>query len=100
VNQETIHELRSKQVEAYRNSGKTAQVWCDENQLSIHTLKYWIQKLNRQEKDHRRPQWVSLMESPSSSSLTIRVGSAAIEVTGDSDLQLLRKVMSVLKETC
>ena len=101
MNQEALHQLRAKQVEDYRNSGIPARVWCEENQMSIHTLKYWIQKLNRQNKDNRDTQWVSLVqELPSSSSLTIRVGSASIEVTGDVDLQLLRKVMTVLKETC
>ena len=101
MNQETIHELRSKQVEAYRNSGKTAQIWCDENQLNIHTLKYWIQKLNRQEKDSNVPQWVSLIQDqPASASLTIRVGSASIDITSGFDSQLLRQVVGILKETC
>jgi hypothetical protein len=101
MNQETIHELRTNQIEAYRNSGKTAQAWCDENQLNIHTLKYWIQKLNRQEKDKSAPQWVSLIqEPPASSSITIHIGVATIEVTSGFDSQLLRQVMGILKEIC
>lgn len=101
MNQETLHKLRTRQVEAYRNSGKTAQVWCDENQLNIHTLKYWIRKLNRQEEDKNTPQWVSLIqEQPPSSGITIRVGSIAIEITIDFDPQLLRQVVAILKETC
>ncbi len=101
MNHATTHELRRKQVEAYRNSGKTLQVWCEENQTSIHTLRYWIQKLNRQETDKSIPQWVSLInETPASSGITIRIGSAVIEVAGGVDPQLLQQVINVIQETC
>ncbi len=101
MNQQTIYELRTKQVEAYRNSGMIAREWCEENQMSIHTLRYWTRKLSRQETDKNIPQWVSLVqETPASSNLTIRIGTAVIEVVGGFDPQLLREVIQVLRETC
>lgn len=101
MNQETVHEMRTKQVESYRNSGMTARVWCEENQVSIHTLKYWIQKLNRQEKVHHNPKWVSLVQEQTLSySITIHIGSAALEVNSGFDPQLLAQVIKVLQATC
>ncbi|WP_430383876.1 IS66 family insertion sequence element accessory protein TnpA [Anoxynatronum buryatiense] len=55
MNHATIRELQISQVEAYRSSDKPAKVWCEENQLNLHTLKYWIRKLNRQAKDSTSP---------------------------------------------
>ena len=41
------------QIEAYRNSGKSATQWCQDNNVNIHTLTSWITKLNLQQRKSR-----------------------------------------------
>ena len=37
-----------KLIEDYRSSGTTAKIWCEQEGYKIHTLRYWIRKLNQQ----------------------------------------------------
>jgi len=41
------------QIEAYRNSGKSAIHWCQDNNVNIHTMTSWITKLNLQQRKSR-----------------------------------------------
>ena len=50
-----IRTMRTEQVAAYRSSGLSAEQFCTESQMNIHTLKYWISKLNRETRDDQEP---------------------------------------------
>lgn len=56
------------QIEAYRNSGKSAIQWCQENNVNIHTMTSWITKLNMQQRKttNRNDAEVSLDQPQSS----------------------------------
>ena len=98
-----IRAMRTEQVAAYRSSGLPAQQFCTENQMNIHTLKYWISKLNRETRDDQEPayQWVSLSaESAEPSGLQVNVGTVSVQIHPGFDPQLLRQVIQVLLETC
>lgn len=43
-------ELRRQQVSDYRSSGKTATVWCAENNIKVSTLRYWLNKFKHEAK--------------------------------------------------
>ncbi len=34
-------ELRRQQVDDYRNSGLSAEIWCEANTMKVSTLRYW-----------------------------------------------------------
>ena len=92
--------LRMEQVAEYRQSGLSAEQWCQENELNLHTLKYWITKLNRETRDPQEEtcQWVSL--SGESSDLHVTVGTVTITLKPGFDPELLRQTIQVLKATC
>lgn len=50
MTQEEQSMIRRQQVTDFRASGQTAAVWCSENNLQISTLRYWLNKCNREAK--------------------------------------------------
>lgn len=47
-------------VRAYLNSGMTRKQWCEENDINVRTLAYWIRKLRDEEKGCDTPQWLRI----------------------------------------
>ena len=92
--------LRMEQVAEYRQSGLSAEQWCQENELNLYTLRYWISKLNRETREPQEEscQWVSL--STESPSLKVTIGNATITLQEGFDPELLRQIIQVLKATC
>ena len=41
-------EMWQERISNYRNSGLNAQTWCQQNKLTISSLHYWINKLNKE----------------------------------------------------
>lgn len=100
----TLREEWEARVADFRASGKTAKAWCDEHQLKLHQLWYWVRKiestrLSKSSGKALSPQWVRLpMEGPSSHDvLTLKVGNVALEVRPGFDPALLADVIKVLK---
>lgn len=96
----TINELATKrysQVEGFRASGRTAAEWCKENDINIATLKYWITKTNRKNKQAEQG---FIAFSPSScepSTLVVKIGSYKIEVKPGFDPATFRETVLLLK---
>ncbi|WP_139902291.1 IS66 family insertion sequence element accessory protein TnpA [Clostridium thermarum] len=87
----------------YRSSGLTGPVWCQQKQLSIHKLRYWINKFNKAEfKEEPRQQWVSVKTNLSitTTSITVKVGKAEISVSQDFDKELFADVVQSLLTLC
>jgi len=45
-----LEHIRRQQVSDYRSSGKTAAVWCAENNMKVSTLRYWLNKFKNEAK--------------------------------------------------
>ena len=41
--------LLSQRIREFRSSGQTCKDWCEEHQLPVSTMTYWIRKLKREE---------------------------------------------------
>lgn len=53
-----IREIWVLRIREQKESGKTQAQWCEEQGLSLHTLRYWVKKLNREERQNKLPQWL------------------------------------------
>ncbi len=100
-------------VAEYRRSGLAASKWCDLNGCSIHTLRYWITRINKLTKDSfSSPEtlsgqnddnsWASvkIVDENTNSQIAIFIGCARIEVTSGFDKSLLSDVLEVVGKSC
>ncbi|MGX8796764.1 IS66 family insertion sequence element accessory protein TnpA [Fusibacter sp. JL298sf-3] len=80
-------------------SGQTQAQWCAENAINIHNFRYWKSRLTseRDKIPKSNFEFVSLKPSvKSSKALTVRIGSASIEVHDAANLSLLEAIVKVL----
>ena len=96
-----------EKINNYRNSNMTANDWSNENNVSIHSLKSWITKFNKEQNPHetKETEWLAVeLTKPnnisSTSSITIKIGSCSIEITRDFDKTVLTDVVQVLASLC
>lgn len=99
--------LWSEKINKYRSSNMTAIDWCNENNVSVHSLKNWITKLNKEPNptESNKTEWISvdLTKSnnvTSTSSIIIKIGSCSIEVNKDFDKLVFTDVVQVLTSLC
>ena len=95
--------LWKSRIEQYRTSGLSAKEWCNENQVSIHAMKYWITKLNKNSNDESKslpPVFVAVPSKPdtySKSTILINLGDISVEISDGCNLDLLSDLMGILK---
>lgn len=102
-----------ERIIAYRASGLSVRVWCENNQVNINTFRYWNQKCNKESVLHtsskKCSQWLSvevsdsepdLLVTQASSGVTIKLGFVSVEVSPGFDLKTLEDVFHVLKKQC
>ncbi|NLD46787.1 MAG: hypothetical protein GX660_06255 [Clostridiaceae bacterium] len=89
--------IRYSQVEAFRSSGQTASEWCTENDISIATLRYWITKLNRKNKQEQQGFIAFSSADSEPSTIVVRIGNYEIEVKAGFDTTTFRETVLILK---
>lgn len=96
------NDLWKKRISEYRASNLIARVWCEKNNVSITSMRYWITKFNK-ESDQRETQWVSVKESPelidsspNTSLITINTGSYSIGIPDGFQQETLIRILRVL----
>lgn len=102
---ERLNQEEWKQLIAdYRSSGLSAPAWCQQKQISIHKLRYWINKINRAlPVEKTEQQWVSVLQSgpnASSSDITVKIANAEISISEGFNKQLFLEVVQVLPSLC
>ncbi|MGG4345112.1 IS66 family insertion sequence element accessory protein TnpA [Paenibacillus lautus] len=102
--EETLQEIWENRIAAYQESGQTMKAWCAEQNLTVHQLKYWLSKAQRQHSPAAtsttfRAVAVTAPEAESAS-LWVKVGSARIAVRPGFEPQLLRDVVAALETLC
>jgi hypothetical protein len=92
-----------KRVSAWRASGLTAAVFCDEQGLVLSSLRYWTQRVRRDDEAAAPPpvrlaQVVRQAEPPLAdvAALVVEVGGARISVARGFDRATLAAVIDVL----
>lgn len=102
-----MHKEWEGRISEFRMSGQTRRAWCEANQVSIHQFQYWFGKLAHQESG-RRPEpgtWAQIQVKETNqpkihSALSVRIGSAVIEVRDGFNPSLLLDVVKMLQELC
>ena len=55
-----------QRIREMRSSGKTQAQWCEEHQISLNTLRYWIKRFNREARQQEIPQWLKIQSEENS----------------------------------
>lgn len=107
MNLEDKRTLRIQQIEEYRASGLKAAEWCEQNQLSIHALRYWIRKMNQEQTEVTctETQWLAVPEGPdfqpiTKNPLVLTIGDVSIQVPAHFHPETLEQVIRIVRLTC
>lgn len=80
------------------SSSQTQAVWCQENDVNIHNFRYWRRRLQEAPLDDSKISFVTIKpkEVAIEKSITLRIGAAILDITGDVDSGALDSVVQVL----
>lgn len=54
MTKDELHIFRRQQIDDYRNSGQSAENWCEANAMKVSTLRYWLRRIK--EADQPEPE--------------------------------------------
>lgn len=98
-------DLWISRVEDFRSSQLTQVAWCEQNDVKVGALRYWIGKLSREESDGKSDSELSRFEfasvsiaQESPSAFTLEVSDVKLLVADDFDEQLLLKIIKTLRK--
>lgn len=96
----------AQRIQDYQLSGLTCKKWCEENQVSVSTLGYWIRK-QKMENNTLVDESTIFAKLPSGDEvlrnqtrpapITMHLGCIRIEVVGGCPQELLSDLVGVLK---
>ena len=93
-----------RHIEAWKSSGLSRRIYCEQNGLKLSTLDYWNQKLIRQEKERKRPHeagWIPVQISEDEvSGIDLRIGRMTVTVKPGFDPALLTALLRTLGAVC
>lgn len=95
-------EIWGIRVNEYRKSKKSARKWCEENNISVSALKYWITKFNKEENGYfSKPEFVPIgiaenIDNEFSASVTIKFGKISIDVLDGCKPDTIKTILDVL----
>ncbi|TEB07895.1 hypothetical protein Psch_01450 [Pelotomaculum schinkii] len=91
--------IRRRQVSDYRASGKTAAEWCSENNLNIHTLRYWLTKCSREAKAGLKQEtFIELKQSSVNEvPVIVKIGAVSIELYSGFQGETLREAITAIR---
>lgn len=100
----SLQEIWTERIRAYQASGQTMKAWSAEHNVTLHQLKYWLYKAQRQEQATPtttfRPVTIASPPSSGADSLHIQVGVARIHIQPGFEPRLLREVVQALQPLC
>ena len=102
MNRKQNRQMWNEVVATQKKSGQTQNKWCKENNVNIHTFRYWVGRLNRtaQIEPSSAPIWAAVtpesIRQPSTSLLKVVLGNVTIEIEKGFDAGLLKDVIKAL----
>ena len=99
MNLEEQSMLRRQQVNDYRASGQTTAAWCSENNINISTLRYWLNKINREAKTDPKQEIFIEFKQPSAKEIPviIKIGTISIELYAGFQAETLREAIAAIR---
>jgi hypothetical protein len=96
-------ELWRKRMEHFEASGLSGTRWCEEQGISKGQFWYWKKRWEKSLVKEEESTWVPLVVADTNSdktALTIRIGTAEIEVQSGYNATLLQSVVRTLMAIC
>lgn len=97
-------------IKDYRASQLSAKDWCQQNQVKISTLRYWVTKLNKENQPTSvNTEWLPVkvpgsdfkdFTEETSCRIQVNIGRASIKVSPGFDPQVFEAVVRILSEQC
>lgn len=81
-------------IEEWRRSGCSMTAWCKEQEVPIHLLQYWRDKVNQKSAPS---QFVTLEDQPGQTPLVIRCSEYCIEVPTPFDEEQLVRCLRLIR---
>lgn len=110
IQKEEQRQLWLSRISDLSESGLTQIQWCDEKNISVSTLRYWIRKLREPEEDGSQswlqvdiPQGSNIVSlplhepSPSPGEIKITCGLYTVEFTAGYSAQVMADVLGLIK---
>ncbi len=100
--------LWEQRVEDFKSSQLTQEIWCQQNDLKVTALRYWLKKIREESISQNEP-WVKLEPAfqktdstavLTKASLTIHIGSYRVEVADGFCHHTLKDLVSTLSKLC
>lgn len=92
-------------IQDYKNSGLSKVAWCQKQNLPVHRLYYWLQKLSPETEEqnvNERVNWLSMNvpdgEENIHATIRIHMQEATIELDTPFTPQVLLQVMQAVKQ--
>lgn len=102
--------LWQERIEDYQVSQLSAATWCEQNQVSIHTFRYWVKKFDKESMfASLKTEWLSVKvpvsdnegsTAETSCGVHINIGRASIVVSPGFDPQIFEDVVRILSGQC
>jgi hypothetical protein len=93
-----------RQIEAWKSSGLSRRVYCEQNGIKISTLDYWCQKLKPSGAKSKTDKtgWIPLKldDDEPSSAIDLRIGRIRIAVKPGFDRTLLVELLQTISAIC
>jgi len=101
--------LWTDRINDYRSSGLTAVKWAEDRSVSVHKLRYYIHKFNKEKKknsnqESKEIKWTSvvpaetIVDNKSNNPLKVIIGNATIEVASGFDEDTFKSVVRILSQ--
>ena len=59
-NKEENEKIWRERVANYRASNQTQKEWCSQNNFKFTTLRYWLEKISKEQSREEMPEWIDL----------------------------------------
>jgi hypothetical protein len=96
---EEKQELWKKRMEQFEASGLSGTRWCEEQGIPKGQFWYWKKRWRKSLTKEEESTWVPLVAADTDS-LTVRIGTAEIEVQSGYNATLLQSVVRTLMSIC
>ena len=99
-NPQKAKEWKTK-ISKFKKSSMTKEAWCEKNNISLRQFNYWFKQLQSNSSTKNTiTQWLPVEvaeEKITASPISIKIGSASVEVNSGFDKQLLSEILTILK---
>lgn len=100
------YELWMKRIQDCRESGLTQKEWCEQNQISVSSFRYWISKMNKKNMDDsdqeeavfaRLPSEAELIQYTDHAPVILNTNGIRIELYPSCSREMMQNLISVLQ---